>query len=373
MVKKIAIITTHPIQYNAPLFSQLANDSAIDLKVFYTWGESAMTAKYDPDFKRVVEWDIPLLNHYNFTFVKNTSSHPGSHHFRGIVNPTLNLEIQEWGADIIWVWGWSFYSHLKAMLFFKGKIPVWFRGDSTLLDEPIGINLKKALRFLFLKWVFKHIDKAFYVGLNNKKYFIKFGVYESKLIYAPHAIDNVRFQKNEASLCQLAKDWKKQLGIDNDKRVILFVGKFESKKNPFYFIDLLSELSHFSYVGIMIGSGPLEEKLKKSATSNVYFLPFQNQSKMPIVYRLGDILVLPSRGPGETWGLVMNEALASGLQVYASGKCGGAIDLIDDYFIFNTNDSIKILVDKIIKNTSNYKNKNIGTYTNIVNAVKLNL
>ena len=60
----------------------------------------------------------------------------------------------------------------------------------------------------------------------------------------------------------------------------------------------------------------------------VHFMPFQNQSVMPAVYRLGDVFVLPSQGPEETWGLAMNEAMASGRAVIASTKVGGACDLI---------------------------------------------
>lgn len=64
------------------------------------------------------------------------------------------------------------------------------------------------------------------------------------------------------------------------------------------------------------------------STFPITLLPFQNQSIMPIVYRLGDVFVLPSKGPGETWGLAINEAMASCRPVIASDKCGGAIDLI---------------------------------------------
>ena len=63
--KKIAIISSHPIQYNAPFFALLAKEDAIDLKVFYTWGESCLDKKYDPDFGKVIKWDIPLLDGYN--------------------------------------------------------------------------------------------------------------------------------------------------------------------------------------------------------------------------------------------------------------------------------------------------------------------
>ena len=71
-----------------------------------------------------------------------------------------------------------------------------------------------------------------------------------------------------------------------------------------------------------------EVKNISAGISNITLLPFQNQSMMPVVYRLGDIFVLPSQGPGETWGLAINEAMACGSVVVASNKCGGAIDLI---------------------------------------------
>ena len=148
MTKKLAIITSHPIQYNAPLFALLSKEGGIDLKVFYTWGEDSVKEKYDLDFQKSIKWDIPLLEGYHYQFLNNTSKDAGSHHFKGIINPDLNSEIEKWGADIVWVWGWAFDSHLKALRYFKGRKEVWFRGDSTLLDEPKGFNLKKILKYI---------------------------------------------------------------------------------------------------------------------------------------------------------------------------------------------------------------------------------
>ena len=51
---------------------------------------------------------------------------------------------------------------------------------------------------------------------------------------------------------------------------------------------------------------------------------------MPVVYRMGDIYILPSQGPGETWGLGVNEAMASGCAIMMSEKAGGAIDLVEE-------------------------------------------
>jgi len=328
-LKKLAIISSHPIQYNAPLFALLAKEDNIDLKVFYTWGVDSIEEKYDPDFQQNIQWDIPLLEGYQYQFLENTSKDPGSHKFKGIINPELNQEIEKWGADIVWVWGWAFDSHLKALRNFKGKKEVWFRGDSTLLDEPKGLNVKKFLRRVFLTWVYRHVDKAFYVGTHNKAYFLKHGLKEKQLVYAPHAIDNDRFADPTGEYAKQAKQWRKELAIAENQKVILFAGKLETKKNPFFLITLAKELPTNEYKIVFVGSGPLEENLKNQATENCIFLGFQNQKMMPIVYRLADVFVLPSLGPGETWGLAINEALACGIPVIASNKCGGAVDLIN--------------------------------------------
>jgi len=58
-------------------------------------------------------------------------------------------------------------------------------------------------------------------------------------------------------------------------------------------------------------------------------LPFQNQTRMPVVYRLGDLVILPSAF-GETWGLAVNEAMACGRPALVSNRVGCAADLVDD-------------------------------------------
>lgn len=380
-MKKIAIISSHPIQYNAPLFALLAEETEIDLKVFYTWGENSINEKYDPDFQQHIEWDIPLLNGYHHQFLHNTSEDPGSHHFKGIINPDLNYEIEKWGADIVWVWGWSFDSHLNAMRTFKGKREVWFRGDSTLIDEPKGFNLRKIIRRLFLTWVYRNVDKAFYVGTHNKAYFIKHGLKENQLVYGPHSIDNQRFADPNGEYSEKANEWRKELGITDNQKVLLFAGKLEAKKNPFFLIQLAKVLPVKDYKIIFVGSGPLEEELKVEATVNCIFLGFQNQKKMPIIYRLADIFVLPSFGPGETWGLAINESLASGTKVVASKFCGGAIDLINENngMIFNPKTETSKVLNYILNIGEQKLNSVKGsillshTYSQVIQSVKKEL
>lgn len=331
-MKKLAIITSHPIQYNAPFFRLLAQSTIVDIKVFYTWGQSASGQVYDPTFQQTVQWDIPLLEGYHYEFIQNQSRDPGSHHFRGIINRDLVGKILDWNPDALLVYGWSFQSHLTVMRYFKGKIPVFFRGDSNLLDELPGFSFKKLFRRIFLKWVYHFVDTAFAVGNANRHYYMAHGLKEGQIIDAPHAIDIERFQANSASLEAAAEEWRASLAIETQEIVFLFAGKLEPKKSPEILVRAFLALKDQNAHLIIVGNGILENELHELSAEHphIHFLPFQNQSKMPVVYRLANVFVLPSAGPGETWGLAVNEAMASGRPVIVSTGCGCAQDLVVD-------------------------------------------
>ena len=326
-MKKLAIITTHPIQYNAPLFRMLTERKKIIVKVFYTWSQSMAGRRFDPGFGQSIEWDIPLLDGYDYSFVNNIAAAPGSHHYKGINNPTLIKELREWDASAILVYGWNFKSHLAAIRFFNKKIPVYFRGDSTLIDEKKGF--KQILRRIVLRHIYSKIDIAFYTGLANKAYFKSMGVPEQKLIFMPHAIDNKRFAANEINI-NSGKSIRQNLDIPTDAVVFLFVGKLEEKKQPDFLIKSFLTLKANNAYLIIAGSGELEKALNENYSSNSFikFLGFQNQNQMPGVYNSCNVFILPSKGPNETWGLAINEAMAAGKAIIASDKCGASCDLI---------------------------------------------
>jgi glycosyltransferase involved in cell wall biosynthesis len=343
-MKKLAIISSHPIQYNAPLFALMAEKGEFDLRVFYTWGEDAVKSKFDPDFGKFIEWDIPLLIGYSYQFVKNIAKQPSSHHFWGIDNPDLIQEIENWGADVVWIWGWSFKSHLQTMRYFCGKIPVWFRGDSVSLARPKV--LQSLLRRVFLKWVYSHVDLAFHVGEHNKNYYLENGLDSDQLVLASHAVDNDRFINSQISRTEL-KQFRENIGYAETDFVVLFAGKLEPRKNPFYLIEIYKYIARPNIKLLIVGNGPLENELKAVCKNDdrIQFLDFQNQTQMPKLYQSCNALILPS--VSETWGLAMNEAMSSGIPVLASENCGGAIDLIQDDcgFIFPLNDA------KLVANT----------------------
>lgn len=323
---KLAIITTHPIQYYAPVFRLLAKE--LDVKVFYTWGKQVLEKKFDPGFNREIEWDIPLLDGYNYHFTQNDAKNPGSHHSKGIINPNLIAEIKAFEADAILVYGHSYHSHLRVMRYFKGKIPIYFRGDSTLLDEMSFVI--KALKTIYLSWVYSFVDYVFYVGAANKAYFKHYGIKESRLIFAPHAVDNDRFAEEKTLEATAIRT---KLGIPEKGILVLFAGKLEYKKNPQILLNSFIGLRKENVYLLFVGNGELEITLKETAKrskkrKNIFFDDFKNQKILPAYYQACDLFCLPSKGPGETWGLAVNEAMAASKAVLISNKVGCAADLI---------------------------------------------
>ena len=339
--------------------------------MYYTWGENSLNV-FDPGFGKQRSWDIDLLSGYDYLFVRNTSEDPGSHHYKGIINPDIIGKINEFKPDAIIIYGWNFHAHLKIMRYFKGKIPILFRGDSTLLDEKNGMGFKKILRKYFLRWVYSHVDIALSPGTASDAYFEFVGLKSSQIIRAAHAVDNDRFTLSFEAIAQ------------QDKPItFLFAGKFEPKKNPILLIRAFKKLFesnkniHLILVGDGIFKNEIINELKQLSIKNhqqpYTLLPFQNQSQMPSVYQQGDIFVLPSQGPGETWGLAINEAMAAGCAVIASNKCGGAADLIEEGkngYIFKSGDEHdlvlkmeKILKDNQYKAMGHYASEKIKDFT----------
>jgi glycosyltransferase involved in cell wall biosynthesis len=325
---RLAVLSTHPIQYYAPLYRAIDGMDDVDLHVFFGW-RGAVDGAHDPGFGQSVEWDVDLLGGYEHTFLRNTATDSGSHHFRGIVTPDAPSTIEAWNPDTILVFGWNYQGHLRVLRHFHGRLPVLFRGDSTLLDEAGGF--RTWVRRLWLRGIYRFVDHALYVGTHNRRYFEVHGFDDDSLTWLPHAVDNDRFSDNDATYEADAQQWRRDLGIPETAPVAVFAGKLGPKKAPDLLLRAFTALDLPEAHLVYAGSGPLEDGLHAQAgdRSDVHFLGFQNQSCMPVVYRLGDVFVLPSRGPGETWGLAVNEAMASSRPAIVSTRVGCETDLVE--------------------------------------------
>jgi glycosyltransferase involved in cell wall biosynthesis len=336
-MKKLAIVATHPIQYYAPVFQQLSR--VLRLKVFYTEGEQAIN-KYDGGFEQRIDWDIPLLSEYEFEFLKNISPCPGSASFLGIINTDAIKRIQQFEPSTLLIYGWANPSHLNLIRFFHDRVNIMFRGDSRLIAGEHW--LKKAVKTAMLNWVYNRVSTALYVGSLNRDYFEAYGPSKMQLVFAPHAIDNERFRKDYKAE---ASELRKNLGIQPKEIVVLFAGKHMQIKDPAILLKAFCELKPANVHLLLVGGGLLTSDLRlyaarQEAGSHVHFLPFQNQSQMPIIYKSCDLFCMPSQKPGETWGLAINEAMAAGKAILCSDQVGAAKDLVnaDNGAIFKAQD-----------------------------------
>ena len=327
---KLAIITSHPIQYYAPWFRHLASTTDLPIKVFYLW-DFGINQQMDMGFKHLIHWDIPLLKGYDYEFVPNVSSNPGTHHFWGLQNPSLLERVSIYNPDAVLLMSYNYASLYNFLWRWnRRQVPLLFRGDSHRLRPNTGV--KEWSRRKFISLIYQRFSACLYVGKANYSYFRAHGVPPQSLFFAPHAVDNDRFFAHTEEANRKATLWKQELGIAKNHSVILFAGKFEVKKRP---LDLLQAFlqANLPQVSLLfVGAGALENELRSQAAHpHIHFALFQNQTLMPRTYAIADLVVLPSYGSCETWGLAINEAMCMSRPVIASSHVGCASDLIQPY------------------------------------------
>ncbi len=346
---RLAILTQHPIQYQASLLKKIASNPEIDLMVYFCWDFGVKGPTFDAGFNQKIKWDIPLLDGYNYQFLKNFAFSPSSGRWDHEINPAIIKEIWKEKYDAILIYGWNSLTNWLAFLTaFLVKTPVFIHGENPLNQESFKSRLKIKIKKLILGWLFKKISAFLYIGEENKKFFKYYGAPEEKLVFCPYAVENERFINEAEKLKDGKNEFKKELGLDKEQVVVLFMGKLIEKKRPFDLLKAYKILQNAErktrsvknarlaindsrlallFVGDGILRPELENYVKGNNLSNVYFAGFKNQTELPKYYSLADILVLPS-GAGETWGLAVNEAMCFSLPVIVSDVVGCGPDLV---------------------------------------------
>ena len=323
----LAILSSHPIQYYAPLFRELAR--RIDLEVIYAH-RSTPDQQSAAGFGTAFDWDVDLLSGYKYRFMRNVSRKPGTQEFGGCDTPDVGTVIRGGKFDALLVMGWHLKTYIQGTLAAKWDgIPVMVRGDSHL-DTPrhLAKRLAKAVAYPALLRVF---DAALYVGVRNREYYEQYSFPRPRMFHAPHCVDTRWFASRATA--EAGELLRSELGVSPATRLILFAGKLVDFKRPLDVVDTAAALRALGMdVEVLVaGSGQLEPELRARASEHataVHLLGFQNQSQMPSVYAAANGLVLPSTR--ETWGLVCNEALACGVPIVVSEAVGCAPDLAND-------------------------------------------
>ena len=364
----LVIFTTHPIQYQVPLWQALAADGRVPFEVWY-FTHHALTVSHDPQFGKAFAWDLPLLEGYPHRLLP-VRPHATPASFWGCqATAPLGPMLREAGAKTVWVQGWQVSGYWQAVWAAR-KIgcEVWLRGESNDLGSTAW--WKRPLKAIALKQLFGRVDRFLTIGTANTRLYSRFGVPASHMYPAPYAVDNARFAMQAANLRGQRTEIRKLWGIAEGDFCVMFCGKFIAKKRPQDLIAAATQLVksgcrlHLLLVGAGEQGNALREacqvlydadkptvpiKVQPAISPPATFAGFLNQTEISRAYVAADCMVLPS-DHGETWGLVVNEAMASGVPCVISDKCGSAEDLgaIPPNLVFRCGD-INGLADCISK------------------------
>lgn len=325
---KVAIVASHPIQYQAPVFRRLAREPGLDVKVYFGW-DFGVRDTQDATFGVAFKWDVPLLEGYEHEFLPNLARHPGTHRFLGVNNPALANRLRRDKPDVVVLHGYALATSWIGWAAARAaRIPIVFRGE-TLLREPSARGARRRAKDAATRAFLRGVDACLPIGSRSQAFYDHHGVPRERQVLAPYCVDNDRFFAAAKEWAPRRDETLRAAGLDPGLPVALFAGKLYDHKRPADFVRALAKLRG-DVQGIVVGEGPLrpalEELARREGADHVRFVGFQNQSQMPRWYAAVDVLALPSQS--ETWGLVVNEAMCFGVPVVASAGVAAGDDLI---------------------------------------------
>jgi glycosyltransferase involved in cell wall biosynthesis len=326
---RLGILATHPVQYYSALYRRLAAEPGVALRVFYAHRPGP--EEQGVGFGVAFSWDVDLTTGYRHQWLANRAARPSATTFGGCDTPDVAGAIAAGRFDAFLVMGWHSRSYWQAMrACWRTRTPVLVRGDSQLAGDRGRIKrlVKRATYPLFLR----RFAAALAVGTRSEEYFRYYGA--RRVVRSPHFVDNERFGADAAAARSRRAELRAAWGIPSDAFVCLFAGKCVPKKRPLDVVRAVARAAaHVPRRDIRVlvaGDGELRPALEAEAASlgvRLHVAGFLNQSRIAEAYAASDVLVLPSDAR-ETWGLVVNEAMASGVPALVSRDAGCSADLV---------------------------------------------
>lgn len=328
---RLGILISHPIQYFAPLYRQLAEHPRLDPVVFYC-SRKGLESYSDEGFGGVeIQWDTPLMDGYEYRFMDNWMEHrEDAWDFWSLLNPGIVARVFSEQLDGLVLHGYNSPTHLLAVAAANvAGVPLMLRSDAQLQGQT-GL-LKGLLRPAALTTLYALFDGFLAAGTKNAEYYRAFGASEEQIWLAPFSVDNAYFRSQLLDE-QEQGEFRADEGLEEGVPVILFASKMTERKRA---MDLLKAYETLGKRGVeaqlaLVGDGveraKLEAYVEEHAIEGVHFPGFINQSQLPKWYSIADVFVLPSEN--EPWGLVINEVMNAGIPVVSTWDAGVTYDLV---------------------------------------------
>lgn len=318
---KVGIICNLVVPYTIPVFNALSRQKGIDLEVIYI-AKTAPNRIWDP-----LEFEPLMKYKHVYRAGVGVPLRIKGEVYRYVVDPLFPLFLLSRRYQVILTYGWfDFQCQIVSLLknILKVKQLMW--SDSTSFEKS-GV---RSVTAGFVRWIVDRADLCIASGTNSKQYFRELGISEALIKIVPNTVDTNLFSRK----IQLAKKRKKSiretLDIPLDSQVILYLGQFIRRKGVDLLLEAFAKPSMRKAILLIVGYGEELESYKEFIAQrklkNVRIIPGVRDGKVFEVYAAADCLVLPSRE--ETWGLVINEAIAGGLPVVVSDRVGALPDLV---------------------------------------------
>ncbi len=331
---EVLFFETHPIQYRAPVFQRLQQLRPDRFEVIYA-SDFSVRGGFDREFGAAVTWDEPLLSGYRYRVLGNDGA-GGVDRWGGLTGRGVDRVVAEArpAAVVLHSIGYQFNAaaYLAAL---RRRIPIWYRSDTN--ERAVARTRAKTLmRQLIYRPVYAGMSKLLPVGALNRAHYRGHGVPERRLTSLPHCVPDRLAGVSLEERARRREAARARIGARAGETVVGFFGKLIEKKDPLLVAEAMRRVGKpddWSPLLLFVGSGELAEELaaqtealERATGVRSHLAGFVNQSAIDDYYLATDILVLPSRQAGETWGLVVNEALQAGCAVAVSEAAGCSAD-----------------------------------------------
>jgi glycosyltransferase involved in cell wall biosynthesis len=333
-MSRLAVLVTHPVQYFKPVYQALAATPGLELQVFYGCPHG-LRASLDPDFGLAFAWDSAPSDGVPHQFVCQRPLGQLSQACWALpLAWRASQMIRNWRPDAVLIYAYSpLFITASTLLLAGAGLPLLLRADGTDRAFPRSA-WKNTLKDLLLRRYYRQFAQVFPIGSDSNDHFARLGVPQHRRHQVSFAVDVNYFAEQRQHWLPQRAQIRQELDIPPGAELLLSVGKMTAVKAPLLVAEalaLLPQQRREQLWLIAVGDGPLrqsyEEAMEQQLPGRCRFVGFQNQSQLGRYYSCADTLVFPSV-QGETWGLVVNEALQFGLRVIASDHVGCARDLL---------------------------------------------